>query len=69
MCQNQIILQWFYEHFWLAPVDIFALVLALKTDLAAQASVENDFSIFTRYVISMLDIISVFLTSVFAAQA
>ena len=58
----------FYTHVWLTPIRLFALVLAPKSDLAAQAYGESVFCFFTRYVISVLDIIYVFLTSVFAAR-
>ena len=46
-----------------------ALLLALKSDFAAQAYVESGLGIFLGYVISMLDSIFVFQASDFAAQA
>ena len=58
-----------YTNCWLTPIGLFALVLALNNDLAAQACVEGDLNIFLRYVIPMLDNIFVFQADVFAAQA
>ena len=52
----------------LTQIGSFALALALKSDFAAQAYVENDLGIFIRYTISMLDDIFVFDANVFVAQ-
>ena len=48
---------------------MFALVLALKSYFAAQAACGSDVCISIRYVISMLNNIFVFHSSVLAAQA
>ena len=64
-----MVLPWFYKHSWFTPIGPFALVLALKSDFAAQPYVENDVGIFIRYAISMFDTSSfVVHASVFIAQ-
>ena len=48
-----LILHRFYKHFRLTPISLFALVLPLKSDFAAQGPSESDFVISRKYVILM----------------